>query len=59
MDQAVEGLCPSTEIHPLLRYALATASVYGVCGCGPSGPALTFAGANLANGVAVIGIVLG
>jgi len=36
--------------HSLLRYALATASVYGICGCGPSGLAPTFAGANLNAG---------
>jgi len=46
MDQAVEGQSPSTEIHPLLRDALAVASIYGVCGGGPSGPAPKFAGAN-------------
>jgi len=30
----------------LLRYALATASIYGDCGYRPSGPAPTFTGAN-------------
>ena len=33
----------------LLRCALATASIYGICSCGPSGPAPTFAGADFAN----------
>ena len=37
----------------LLRYALATASIYGICGYGPSGPAPKFAGANFANAGAV------
>jgi len=31
----------------LLRCALATASIYGICGCEPSDPALKLAGANL------------
>jgi PHD/YefM family antitoxin component YafN of YafNO toxin-antitoxin module len=33
----------------MLRYVPATASIYGVCSYGPSGPAPTFAGANFAN----------
>ena len=35
--------------RPLLRDALATAPIYGVCGHGPSDPAPQFAGANFAN----------
>jgi hypothetical protein len=31
----------------LLRHALATPSIYRICGYGPSGPAPTFAGADL------------
>jgi hypothetical protein len=38
----------------LPRYALTTASIYGVFGCGPSGPAPKFAGANFSNAGAVI-----
>jgi hypothetical protein len=34
----------------LLRYALATAPIYGISGYGPSGPAPTFADANLTPG---------
>jgi hypothetical protein len=34
----------------LLRHALATASIYGVCSYRPSGPAPKFAGANLMPG---------
>jgi len=37
----------------LLRYVLATAFTYGICGYGPSGPALKFAGANFSNAGAV------
>ena len=33
----------------LLCYALAPASAYGLCGCGPSGPTPKFAGADSTN----------
>ena len=36
--------------HALLRYALATASIYRVCCYGPFGPTSKFAGANLMPG---------
>jgi N-acetylglutamate synthase-like GNAT family acetyltransferase len=48
-----EDIQPQNDKRSLLRHALATASIYGVCGCGPSGPAPTFAGLNLSNGGAV------
>jgi len=35
--------------HSLPRYALATASIYGVCGYGPAGPAPQFACAAKLN----------
>ena len=37
------------EKRSLSRCALATAFIYGICGCGPSGPAPKFAGAHSAN----------
>jgi hypothetical protein len=40
---------PPSDKCSLLRYALATASIYGICGYGPSGPAPTSAGADFAN----------
>ena len=43
------NVSPGHDKRLLLRYALATASIYGICGCGPSGPAPKFAGANFAN----------
>jgi hypothetical protein len=46
----VASLC---RLPRLLRYALATASIYGLCGYGPSGPAPKFAGANFSNAGAV------
>lgn len=35
-----------SRLSKLLRYALATTSIYGICGYGSSGPAPKFVGAN-------------
>jgi hypothetical protein len=50
---AVDVVDRRNDTRSLLRYALATASICGIGGCGPSGPAPTFASASLLNTRAV------
>jgi hypothetical protein len=44
---------PQNDKRSLLCYVLAAASIYGIWGCGPAGPAPTFVGADFSDAGAV------